>query len=196
MSLFNLRLLQNTQRISGWWWPDGLESRMTKDFTNGTYYWFVICSILAVRVDRMPSAKTRATLFYALLSIQTWSRQRSCNQIVSYLEDIIPGIHSHYERDLVYKNTKIQCLIQCLSYNIFFLVAKLLYKSKCLSRLGGNVIFSAPNWDIAPILFVQIPFINEHLFCKYFVRLSVGNALLLMDVVILVFYLNDLISEH
>ncbi len=60
-----------------------------------------------------------------------------------------------------------------------FLVAKLLYKSKCPSvcqpRLGGNVIFSAPNWDIAQIL-VQIPFINELLFCKYFVRLSVGNA--------------------
>ena len=38
------------------------------------------------------------------------------------------------------------------------------------------MIFSAPNWDIAPIFFVQIPLINEHLFCKYFVRLSVGNA--------------------
>ncbi len=35
----------------------------------------------------------------------------------------------------------------------------------CLSGLGGNVIFV-----------VQIPLINEHLFCKYFVRLSVGNA--------------------
>ena len=39
--------------------------------------------------------------------------------------------------------------------HVFFLVAKLLYKSKCPSvcqpRLGGNVIFSAPNWDIAPI---------------------------------------------
>ena len=42
-------------------------------------------------------------------------------------------------------------------------------------RLGGNVIFSAPNRDIAPIFFVQIPLITEHLFCKYFVRLSVGN---------------------
>ena len=61
-------------------------------------------------------------------------------------------------------------------YSLFsFLVAKLLYKSKCSSlrisvcqpRLGGNVIFSAPNWDIAPIFFVQIPIINEHLFCKY-----------------------------
>ena len=26
------------------------------------------------------------------------------------------------------------------------------------------------------LIFVQIPIINEHLFCKYFVRLSVGNA--------------------
>ncbi len=67
-----------------------------------------------------------------------------------------------------------------------FLVAKLLYKSKfpsvCQPRLGENVIFSAPNCDIAPIFFV-------HLFCKYFVRLSVGNAtkaLLLIDVSILV----------
>ncbi len=42
--------------------------------------------------------------------------------------------------------------------------------------LDGNVIFSAPNWDIAPFFCVQIPLINEHLFCKYFVRLSVGNA--------------------
>ena len=67
---------------------------------------------------------------------------------------------------------------------LYFLVAKLLYKSKCLSvhmsisqpRLGGNVIFSAPIWDIALIFFVQILLMNEHLFCKYFVRLSVGNA--------------------
>ncbi len=41
--------------------------------------------------------------------------------------------------------------------------------SVCPSGLGGNVIFSAPNWDIAPIFFVQIPLKNEHLFCKYFV---------------------------
>ncbi len=44
------------------------------------------------------------------------------------------------------------------------------------TTFGGNVIFSAPNKDIAPIFCVQIPLINEHLFCKYFVRLSVGNA--------------------
>ena len=43
-------------------------------------------------------------------------------------------------------------------------------------RLGRNVIFSAPNRDIAPILFVQIPLINEHIFCKCFVQLSVGNV--------------------
>ena len=57
-------------------------------------------------------------------------------------------------------------------------------------RLGGNVIFAATKLDIAPIFFVQIPLINDHLFCKYFVRLSVGNAkkaLLLMGVFILVF---------
>ena len=46
----------------------------------------------------------------------------------------------------------------------------------CMSGLGGNAIFSAPNLDRAPVFFVQIPLINEHLFCKYFVRLSVGNA--------------------
>ncbi len=46
----------------------------------------------------------------------------------------------------------------------------------CQPRLGRNVIFLAPNRDIAPIFFVQIPLINEHLFFKYFVRLSVGNA--------------------
>ncbi len=68
----------------------------------------------------------------------------------------------------------------------------------CQPRLGGNVIFSAPNWDIAPIFFVQIPLLNEHLFCKYFVRLSVGNAtkaLLLMDVFILVFNSKDLHNQ-
>ena len=46
--------------------------------------------------------------------------------------------------------------------------------SVCKPR--SNVIFSAPNLDIAPIFFVQIPLINEHLFCKYCVRLSVVNA--------------------
>ncbi len=74
-----------------------------------------------------------------------------------------------------------------------FLVAKLLYKSKCSSVcqpcLGGNVIFSAPNWYIAPIFLVQITLINEHLFCKYFVHL-LQKTLLLMDVVILVFFLG------
>ena len=39
-------------------------------------------------------------------------------------------------------------------------------------RLGENMIFSAPNLDF----FGQIPLINEHLFCNYFVRLSVGKA--------------------
>ena len=70
--------------------------------------------------------------------------------------------------------------------------------SVCQPRLEGNVIFSAPILDIAPIFFVQVPLMNEHIFCKYFVCLSVGNAtkaLLLMDVFILrshdpnVFYL-------
>ncbi len=66
------------------------------------------------------------------------------------------------------------------------LLAKLLYKSKCPSfclsvcmslRFRGKRNFSAPNWDIAPFFFVQIPLINEHLFCKYFVRLVVRNAI-------------------
>ena len=48
--------------------------------------------------------------------------------------------------------------------------------SVCQPRLGGNVLFLAPNWDIAPIFCVQIPLINEHLFSKYFASLSVGNA--------------------
>ena len=43
-------------------------------------------------------------------------------------------------------------------------------------RVGGNVIFLAPNWDIALIFFVHIPLTNEHLFCKYFVRWSAGLA--------------------
>ena len=46
----------------------------------------------------------------------------------------------------------------------------------CQPRLGGNVIFSAPKLKISPIFFVQIPLTNEHLFCIFFVRLSVGNA--------------------
>ena len=45
--------------------------------------------------------------------------------------------------------------------------------SVCLSGLGGNAIFSVANWDIAPIFCALI---NEHLFCKYFIRLSFGNA--------------------
>ncbi len=56
--------------------------------------------------------------------------------------------------------------------------------SVCQPRLGGNVIFSAPYLDIAPILFVHIPLINEHLFCKYVNMLQ--KALLLMDVFILI----------
>ena len=58
--------------------------------------------------------------------------------------------------------------VMFIEFFLSFLVAKLLYKSKwpsvCQPRLGENVIFSAPNWDIAPFFFVQIPLINEHLF--------------------------------
>ncbi len=48
---------------------------------------------------------------------------------------------------------------------------------------------------------MQIPLINEHLVCEYFVRLSVGNAtkaLLLMDVFILVLFMTviDLSREE
>ena len=47
--------------------------------------------------------------------------------------------------------------------------------SVCQPRLGGNVIFSA-SIEISLHFFVQIPLINEHLFCKYFVRLSFVNG--------------------
>ncbi len=71
-------------------------------------------------------------------------------------------------------------------YQSYFLVAKLLYKSKCPSvcmsvsmsvRFRGETWFSKPLIEISlQFCFVQIPLINEHIFCKYFVRLSVGNA--------------------
>ena len=46
----------------------------------------------------------------------------------------------------------------------------------CLSGLGGNTIFR-PLIEISlQLFFVQIPLINELLFCKYFVRWSVRQA--------------------
>ena len=50
--------------------------------------------------------------------------------------------------------------------------------SACLSvrQIQGETRFSRPLIEISSNFFVQIPLINEHLFCKYFVRLSVGNA--------------------
>ncbi len=67
-----------------------------------------------------------------------------------------------------------------------FLVAKLLYK------LGGNMILSATIYDRALNFSVHIPIVYEHLFYKYFLHRSVGQATngksasLLMAVVILV----------
>ena len=50
----------------------------------------------------------------------------------------------------------------------------------------GNVIFSAPNWDIAQIFFVQIPLINEHVnILSVSLSVMLQKALLLMDVFIL-----------
>ncbi len=66
-----------------------------------------------------------------------------------------------------------------------------------MSGLGGNVIFSAPNCDRAPF-FVQIPLINEHLFCKYFFRLSVGNAtkgFAIMDVYIIKVWFGGILDN-
>ena len=59
---------------------------------------------------------------------------------------------------------------RCLP-NIFFYRSYSTNTNVCPSGLRGNVIFSAPNEISLQFLFVQIPLINEHLFCKY---LSVG----------------------
>ena len=59
-----------------------------------------------------------------------------------------------------------------------------------------SVCLAVRQIDRALILCVHIPLVYEHLFYKYFVRLSVGQATkgksasLLMDVVILVLYLT------
>ncbi len=92
--------------------------------------------------------------------------------------------------------TLIVVKILCLD----LLVAKLLYKSKCPSvrisvcqpRLVGNVIFSAPNWDIAPIFLCRFPSlmsiysVNILSIC---LSVMLRKALLLMDVFILVLFI-------
>ncbi len=71
-----------------------------------------------------------------------------------------------------------------------------------MSGLGGNVIFSVPKKDKALILCVHIPLVYKHLFYKYFVRWSIGQvtkgkrALLLMDVVVLVFWVKIKLSQN
>ncbi len=46
-----------------------------------------------------------------------------------------------------------------------------------VNHVLGKTWFSRPLIEISLLyFFVQIPLINEHLFCKYCVRLSVGNA--------------------
>ncbi len=44
------------------------------------------------------------------------------------------------------------------------------------TTIRGKRDFFGPQLRYRSIFFVQIPVINKHLFCKYFVRLSVGNA--------------------
>ncbi len=66
--------------------------------------------------------------------------------------------------------------------------------SVCQPRLGGNVIFSAHNWEFAPIFCCTDSPHKWAYILKCFVRLSVGNAteaLLLMDVFILVYEIKD-----
>ncbi len=45
-----------------------------------------------------------------------------------------------------------------------------------VNHVQGETWFSRPLIEISLYFFVKIPLINEHLFCKYFVRLSIGNA--------------------
>ncbi len=46
-----------------------------------------------------------------------------------------------------------------------------------VNHVQGETSFSRPLIEISLQFFcLQIPLINEHLFCTYFVRLSVGNA--------------------
>ncbi len=72
----------------------------------------------------------------------------------------------------------------------YHLRIKLFYKYKCPTfhqpRLGRNVIFSAPNWDIAPIFCADSPhkWVNILSVCP---SVMLQKALLLMDVVILFF---------
>ena len=44
------------------------------------------------------------------------------------------------------------------------------------TTIRGKRDFLGPLLRYRSIFSVQFPLINEHLFCKYFVRLSVGNA--------------------
>ena len=100
-----------------------------------------------------------------------------------------------------------KCLEERRLYSYDFLVAKLFHKSKCPSismsvcpsGLGGNVIFSAPNWDIAPIFLCWFPSkmsiysVNILSIC---LSVMLQKALLLMDVVILVYLSIDLVWKH
>ncbi len=77
------------------------------------------------------------------------------------------ALYNHKTFKTIFKGPVWRCFYYTNGLTICsrFLVAKLLYKSKypsvcmcvckyvCLSGLGGNVIFSASNWDIAPIYF-------------------------------------------
>ncbi len=48
--------------------------------------------------------------------------------------------------------------------------------SVCMSFCQGKRDFLGLELRNSSNFFVQIPLINEHIFCKYFVPLSVGNA--------------------
>ncbi len=78
------------------------------------------------------------------------------SQTFSFVDDISNVCGSVWTFFMDFPNRKAisdSCRSQNPGINMFFLVAKLLYKSKCpfvsmsvcMSGLGGNVIFSAPN---------------------------------------------------
>ena len=85
-------------------------------------------------------------------------------------------------RFVVYKSSMIISIINYYTYFSTFLVAKLLYKYKCpsvcpyVNHVQGETWFSRPLIEIELDFFVQNPLINEHLFCEYLVRQSVGHA--------------------
>ena len=95
----------------------------------------------------------------------------------SFLKSLVPYYITYINQDRYTINLSIN-ICKCILFSLFLTRIKLFLVAKKKCNICTNVNFSDAFYDRGMIFLMKIYLMNEHLFNKYFVRISVGQDIL------------------